>query len=371
MTDELDPVERRLSRRLSEFAETPFPARRTPDEIVARAAAAGNARASRNRWGVVLGAAAALAVAIGAATQLGLRAPGPPAATGTPRPATSPPAESGLTGMLHMTAVPAYDYRRANLAYIVSGTRTEGESIDQDVEIIVNRPFPPGEISVVKNDLLCAGTVTIVSGMETDVTLDFGQDQAGDEMCRLFTRATHPTGSIVHPELPLTASVGAILPIGVPSVFVVRSLDSPEAPPIAEVSVNESPWEAAQVVVQPGRYEVSVIVDGVVLGTQVIDLERGEDRVAILKILPPDVPRDCGEFAPDVCEAAIAEGYAWGLFTDGNSKVVAVSVRASEYPSCMGDLDPEWNVLFVLEPEGEIEVVVGVYPDGRLDACTY
>lgn len=287
-----------------------------------------------------------------------------------PGPPTGAPLTTGQPGRLHMIARPGYAASRVELAYMVGGSRVEGESIDQDVEIIVNRDFPPGELRVEKNGLLCDGAVEIVSNVETDVLLRFGSQP---ERCELFTTETHPPGSIDHPELPLTAAVGAYLPFGLSSVFVVRSLDDPEAPPVAEVTVDDPPYEAAQIVVQPGRYQVSVVVDGAVLAEDTVELERGENRIMLLRVLPPDVPRDCGNTPAATCERVIQAGYAWGLFPGGREYVTAVRVRPSEVSSCMHPIEgPLFDVTVELaNPKGDSAATVGRLPNGRYDACSY
>jgi hypothetical protein len=288
--------------------------------------------------------------------------------TGTPVvPTATPTATTAAQGMLHLTSDGRYDQFPIRLAYVVGGVRIEGETIDSDIEVIVNRPFPPGSVEVLFSDRACDGSVLIASNMETDALLDFGA-----EACSISTTDTHPAGSVKHRELPTTASVGALLPFGVPSVFLVRSLDTPGAAPAAEVAVDEAPWEAAQVVVQPGRYEVSVLVDDAVLARDVLDLERGEDRIVNLRVLPPSIPRDCGDTEIARCELAITAGYAGGLSIEGNTIASAVRVRPTRYRVCDMVLTPEFDVTFTLaNPAGEIEVTVGSYPDGRLGACTY
>ena len=273
-----------------------------------------------------------------------------------------------------MTAEPAYDYRRAEIAYVVAGMRIAGESIDQDVEIIIDRELPAGPVQVIKNDNPCDGAIEINSGMETDVLLDFGLGDSGEEVCEVFARQTHPTGSIRHPELPPTAAVGAFLPFGMESVFVVRSLDAaPDAPPIAEVTVKDPPYEAAQITVQPGRYETSVLVDGVVIARDTVDLERGEDRLMLLRVLPPDVPRDCGETPKATCERVVNAGYMWGLFPGGREIVTSVSVRPSQSMSCMAGVEsPLYDLVFeVANPKGDLTATVGRYANGNYTACTY
>ncbi len=265
---------------------------------------------------------------------------------------------------------PAYDARRVELAYLVGNQRIDGESIDQDVEVIVNRPFAPGTVRIEKNGLVCEGSLEIVSGMETDVLLDVN---AQPDQCEVFSRETHPTGSIKHPELPLASAVGAFLPFGIESVFVVRSLDDPDVPPIAEITVKDPPYEAAQITVQPGRYETSVLVDGVVIARDTVDLERGEDRIMLLRVLPPDVPRDCGELPKAICERVVNAGYMWGLFPGGREVVTAVSVRPSQYMSCMPGVEsPLYDLVFeVSNPSGALDATVGRYANGRYTACTY
>jgi hypothetical protein len=281
---------------------------------------------------------------------------------------------AGPAGLLHLTAQPAYGPERVELDYLLAdGTRIEGESIDEDVEIIVNRELPHGPLQVIKNGRVCHGVVDLPSAMELDVLLDFGLDDTGEEVCELFPRATHPIGSIKHPELPLTSAVGAFLPFGMESVFVVRSLDNPDAPPMAEVTVNDPPYEAEQLTVPPGRYETSVLVDGVVIATDTIDLERGEDRIMLLRVLPPDVPRDCGDTPQAICERVVNAGYMWGLFPGGREVVTAVTVRPSQVMSCMaGVQSPLYDLVFeVAKPKGELTATVGRYEDGRYTACTY
>lgn len=287
-------------------------------------------------------------------------------------PATADPT-AGASGRLHMIAEPGYDHRRVELAYFVGSNRIKGESIDEDVEIIVNREFPPGQVRVEKNGLLCDGVIEILSDVETDVLLDFALGDAGHEVCEVFTTETHPPGSIAHPELPLTAAVGAFLPFGMESVFVVRSLDDPDSPPIAEITVSDPPYEAAQIVVEPGRYETSVLVDGVVIARDTVDLERGEDRIMFLRVLPPDVPRDCGDTPETICELVVNAGYMWGLFPGGREVVTAVSVRPSQYMSCMQGIEsPLYDLVFeVANPKGDLEATVGRYENGRYTACTY
>jgi hypothetical protein len=204
--------------------------------------------------------------------------------------------------------------------------------------------------------------------MEVDAVLEIGGDA-----CSLVETGAHVPGAIRHPELPTTAVVGAGLPIGVPSTFVLRRLDSSDTTPVASVDVEVPPWEVFGITVAPGRYEASVLVDGVVLASEELDLERGEDVVVNLKVLPGDVPRACGEIDAGDCEAAIAEAYADGLFTQQGEVVISVAVRPSQYMSCgHPPVTPAFDVTFLLaNPSGDIEVTVGRSEDGRLFACGY
>lgn len=282
-------------------------------------------------------------------------------------PAATAEATASAPGMLHLTMEPAYDQHRVRLAYVIGDTRIEGESVKQDVEVIVNRPFPAGTIQVVYDDRVCDGSVAIRSNMETDVVLALASDA-----CAVSTTDTHPAGSIRHPELPTTASVGAFLPFGLPSAFVVRPVDAPAATPAAQEAVDGPPWEVEPIVVQPGRYEVSVLLDGVVLAREELDLERGESTFVNLRVLPAGLPRDCGEVAAAPCQSAIAEAYAWGLFLEGDTTVSAVGVRPTTYTGCNAPFTPEYTVTFVLaNPKVEIAVTVGRGPDGHLGVCSY
>ena len=272
--------------------------------------------------------------------------------------------------MLHLTMDPPYACCDLQLHYVLAdGSTIKGESIRGDIDVIVNRPFAPGTVHVVYNDVTCEGSFEIASGQESDVVMDMGSDPR----CRLWTTEWHPTGSIQHPELPLTAHVSAELPFGVASVFVLQSLDHPDAPPTATINVDAPPWEVGPIEITPGRYELSVLVDGVVLGSRREDLVRGSDWVFSLRILPRDVPRDCGDTPKATCERVINAGYMGGLFPNSREVVTAVSVRPSQYMSCMAGVEsPLYDVVFELaNPKGKTTATVGRYENGRYTACTY
>ena len=278
----------------------------------------------------------------------------------------------GPPGQLHLTMDPPYDCCDLQLRYILAdGSTVGGEKVRGDIEVIVNRPFDPGTVQVKYNDVTCEGVVEIASGMESDAVMDIGAQPA---RCSLRTTETHPTGSIEHPDLPLTAHVGAFMPFGVPSVFVLQSLDNPDAPPTATIPVDRAPWEVMQVEVTPGLYQLSVLVDGEVLGSLREDIVRGSDWIFPLRILPRDVPRDCGEIPAAQCERAITAAYDGGLFLQGDTRVTAVSVRPTIYgaTACDSGIVPEFDLTFQLaNPKGESGVTVGTPPNGRLTACTY
>lgn len=286
-------------------------------------------------------------------------------AVATPEPTAGPP------GMLHLTMDPPYDCCDLQLRYLLEdGSTVKGEAIRGDIEVIVNRPFDPGAVRVVYNDVTCEGSVEIASGMESDVVMEIG---AQPPHCSLRAVETHPLGSIKHPDLPLTAHVGAFMPFGVSSIFVLQSLENPDAPPTATIKVDKPPWEAGRIEVTPGRYELSVVVDGVVLGSLRDDIVRGSDWIFPLRLLPRDVPRDCGDTPQAICERVINAGYMWGLFPNGREVVTAVSVRPSQYMSCMAGVEsPLYDLVFkVANPKGEMDATVGRRENGRYVACTY
>lgn len=266
---------------------------------------------------------------------------------------------------------PPYDCCDLQLRYILAdGSTVKGESIRGDIEVIVNRPFSPGVVQVVYNDVTCEGSVEIAPDQESDVVMDLGSDPR----CRLLTTETHPLGSIQHPDLPLTAQVGADLPFGVPSVFVLQSLDMPDAPPAARVSVDKAPWEIGRIEIEPGNYELSVLVRGVVLGSVREDLVRGSDWIFNLRFLPRNVTRDCGDIVKATCERVAGAAYAWGLFpSDQGQYVTVVRVRPSAVVSCMAPIQaPLYDVTFEMaNPRGAAEATVGRLPNGRYDACSY
>lgn len=320
---------------------------------------------SRIRLGALLVAAIAIAVAVGGLARLGLVGP-----TVTPGPTATPDAAAEGVGLFHMTMDPAYDQLPLRLQYLVARGRQVVEyAFSADIAVIVNRSFIAGPLSIVYNDLRCDGSVMVVKDMEVDAVLEIGGDA-----CSLVETGTHMPGAMQHPELPTTAVVGAVLPIGVPSTLVVRQLDSIDTTPVASVDVEVPPWEVVGIKVEPGRYEVSVLVDSIVLASEELDLERGEDVVVNLRVLPGDVPRACGDIDARDCEAAIAEAYADGLFTQPGEVVVSVSVRPSTYMSCSypPNVTPAFDVTFVLgNPAGDIEVTVGRTDGGKLIACSY
>ncbi|HET9851380.1 MAG TPA: hypothetical protein VFP56_02610 [Candidatus Limnocylindrales bacterium] len=296
-----------------------------------------------------------------------------PSMTATPTsvPSVSVAPTAGPPGQLHLTMKPPYDCCDLQLRYILADESTvKGESIRGDIEVIVNRPFSPGVVQVVYNDVTCEGSVEIAPDQESDVVMDLGRDPR----CRLLTTETHPLGSIQHPDQPLTAHVGADLPLGLASVFVLQSLDTPEAPPTARIAVEKAPWEVRHIKIEPGRYELSVLENGVVLGSLREDLVRGSDWIFNLRFLPRNVTRDCGDIVKATCERVAGAAYAWGLFpSDQAQYVTVVRVRPSAVESCMAPIEaPLYDVTFEMaNPKGAAEATVGRLPNGRYDACSY
>ena len=181
-----------------------------------------------------------------------------------------------------------------------------------------------------------------------------------------------PAPSIVVDAPPLlpNAVLSIIAPAG--DDVVVRPLDPANvAPPIEAVAGNAG--NVPDIELPAGRYEVSVLANGVVLTTAEVELAPGLDNPVLnLRVLADDVPRACGVFDRALCDEAIAEAYAWGLFLDPGTTVTDVSVRPTTVATCGdGGADPLVDVTFLLEPAGNVTLTIEQFADGRLTTCTY
>lgn len=65
MTEELDPGERRIARKLEHFAETPFPSVVSPEQVVTRVASESRLKSSRTVVGTLLVVAVAVGISVG------------------------------------------------------------------------------------------------------------------------------------------------------------------------------------------------------------------------------------------------------------------------------------------------------------------
>ena len=362
MTDELDPAERRIARALTDFAETPFPSRGSIDLVISRAVSEGSARTMRTRAGALLAAAVVFAVGLGALSQLGFLVP-----AATPSSAVTPAATTSGVGTLHLTTDAGYDHHDPlDLRYVLSdgSLATESDSFPAETTVFLDTPLPAGQIRVLANDRECRGTALIEPNVETDVVLSVVSD-----VCTIETTTAHPIGLIEHPE-PRTA-LGVFVVID--SVLVVRPLD----PENQSGPIRKSADERAEVVdfdIRPGRYELALEVDGEILATMQIELVRGQEFYYFLRALHPDIPRDCGEFQVDECEAAIAEAYETpqGAGSPAASRVTSVRVRPSPYVGgCQPNDPPVYLVTFEVRDEPKRDVTLGRTPEGRLYYCTY
>lgn len=280
-------------------------------------------------------------------------------------PVTSAPAaiDAPPQGSLHLTTGPDYDpHDPLRLRYIDANGVVVGQptTVDADAQVSVDRALPVGQALVVANDKVCDGIVGIQAGMEIDAVLS-----VADATCTITIAGMHPQGAIAHPE-PRTA-LGAFVMLD--SVLVVRPLDPGNAiGPIRKPS--DANAEVLDFVVPPGRYELSVVVDGAVLSTKEIDLKRGQGYYYNLRVVAANVPRVCGEIPRAQCEAALTEAYARGLFPPPSSaNLTSVRVRPSRFLPCYEA--PGFDVLFDVRGEAQpIEVTVGTIPRG-FGVCTY
>lgn len=289
----------------------------------------------------------------------------PPSAPPTP-PGPSPtpqPRADIAPGALHLTGIKDFlPHSPLTLTYLASDNLVAAgpDFLLSETSISLDRPLPAGDIRVVANKEVCLGALTIASGMEVDA--EYGEFDG----CRVNVIDTHPIGSIAHPQ-PHTA-INAMLPVD--AELVVRSLDPLN--PMADIRLPSGPrGEIEDVAVKPGRYELFALVGGEVLTSKVVDVKRGQRWVHNLRVLSPDVPRDCGTVNATDCEAAIAEAYAWGLFIESGQDLRSVEVRHTKYGACDGNLDNRWDLTFEVRPVGNIEVTVGVLKHGGLAVCTY
>lgn len=286
------------------------------------------------------------------------------AACGTPttsdRAATQAPVSQGS---LHLTTGPDYSaHDPLQLRYIDADgvVVSDADSFEAETTIFLDRILPVGRIRVVANDKVCDGIVGIQAAIEIDVVLS-----VSDATCTIAIADAHPQGAITHPE-PRTA-LGAFVVPG--SVLLVRPLD----PGNAIEPIRKPADERAEVFdfeVPPGRYELSVVIDGGVLTTMEINLKRGQDFYYNLRVVAANVPRVCGEIPREQCEAALTEAYASGLFPPPSSaNLMSVRVRPSRFLPCYEA--PAFDVSFDVRGEPQpIEVTVATIPRG-FGVCTY
>lgn len=286
-------------------------------------------------------------------------------ACGSPNPSVPLASETlPLTGALHLTTDPDNDpHDPLQLRYLdMDGVLVgERDSVDAETRVSLDRTLPVGRIQVVANDQACAGIVEIQAEVEIDAVL-----AVSDGTCTITIANTHAQGAIAHPE-PRTA-LGAFVVLD--SVLVVRPLDPGNAiAPIRRPA--DANAEVLEFEVPPGRYELSVLVNGEVLTTKEIDLKRGQDFYYNLRVLAANVPRVCGEIPRAQCEAAVTEAYASGLFPPPSpANLTSVRVRPSRYLPCYEA--PAFDVLFDVRGEpGPIEVTVATTSRGILAVCTY
>jgi hypothetical protein len=281
-------------------------------------------------------------------------------------PSATPEATPSGVGILHLIAEPGYDTHDAlRLRYVLADGFfvTEVDAFPADTAIFLDRSLPAGPIRVFANDSACEGTVVVEANVEVDVVLS-----AEDDVCTVSTSGSHAPGAIQHPE-PRTA-IGVIVPVG--AEVVVRALDPGSATAEIRRPANEH-GKVLGVEVPPGRYELSVVIDGEVLNTKDIEIARGQDFVWNLKVVAADVPRDCGEYAAAECEAIITEAYAWGFYIyDPDQQVVrSVTVRPTRYGSCDGSAAvAKYDVAFDVLNARLLEITVAEN-QGRLHVCTY
>lgn len=278
---------------------------------------------------------------------------------------TQPSNPADGQGMLHLTAKDNWSPNDAPLDIrflFPDGTIAAGpDSLAAQTSVSLDLPLPVGSLRLVMGAETCTGTLEVEAGVELDAVIEYPNPE-----CRITIAATHPIGSIQHAE-PFTG-IGVFVPVD--STLVIRPIDAPgQAGEIRKPADNRGEVEPVQV--QPGRYELVVFVDGVQLNSMTIDIGRGQAYYYNLRILPPDVPRDCGEYAEAECEAIITEAYASGLFLESGQRARSVQVRPTKYGGCDSNLDNKWDVTFDIAPVGPVEVTVGVHKNGSLHVCTY
>jgi hypothetical protein len=292
-----------------------------------------------------------------------------PVVSPAPDPAPTPTSAVLGSGMLHLTtAEEDYDTHDAlRIAYVGADGLVAGEPdlFDAETTIYLDRSFAAGTIHVLANSRLCDGAIAIQANVEVDALL-----ASSSKGCSVSIADAHPAGSIVHPQ-PRTA-IGAFVVVG--SVLVVRPLDPGNTmDPIRKPADDRA--EVTDFDIEPGRYELALEVDGVVLKTREIDLKRGQEFYYSVRALAPGVPRDCGNVAAEACAAAVAAAYEQpqGNGTPAALHVTSVRVRPSRFTGGCRPFDPPvYDVSFdFLEEPGTMEVTLGARPDGRLYYCTY
>jgi hypothetical protein len=306
---------------------------------------------------------AALFRSVFAAAALAFLAAGCAAPVVSPPAPTETPAAPG-SGTLHLTTVPDYDpHDPLELRYVdpTGMVLSEADSFDAETTVFLDRTLPAGPVRVIANGKACAGIIPIEANTEVDAVLS-----VPDSGCAISVSGSHAPGAIVHPE-PRTA-LGAFVVLG--SVLLVKPLD----PGNAIEPIRKPADERAEVVdfaVPPGRYELSVLVDGAVLTMMEVDLKRGQAFYYNLRVLAANVPRVCGAVPRAQCEAAVTEAYARGLFPPPSSaNLASVLVRPSTSSGCYDP--PVFDVLFDVRGEPQpVEVTVATTRTGKLAVCTY
>jgi len=292
----------------------------------------------------------------------------PTPTTGVAPAPTTAPTIAG-TGMLHLTTGPDYDHHDPlQLRYVLADGQpaADGDAFESETIVYVDRQLPAGPIRVLANDTECTGPLAIEANVEVDVVL-----AVDNGACTISLVTSHAPGAIVHPE-PRTA-IGAL--IEVDSILVVKPLDPGSSTAELQLPASDR-GEVLGIELTPGRYELSVLVDGAVHTTKEFDVKRGTDFVYNLRVLAPDVPRECGDITETECEAAVAEAYAWGYFLESGHRVTSVTVRDSPYTGGCQPYDPpalqvEFVVLQVGGASSTVQVTLGRRPAGTFFVCTY
>lgn len=284
----------------------------------------------------------------------------------SPAPTGTPAATFAGTGMLHLTAAPEYDWHDPLLLRYVFADGTlapEFDAFPAETTIYLDRELPAGALRVVANGEACGRPVMIQAEVEIDVVLSVVND-----VCDITTTDSHPAGAVEHPEP--RATIGAIVPVG--AEVVVRALDPGRTMAEIRRPANEH-GEVLGVEVPPGRYEMSVVIDGEVLNSKEIEIARGQDFVWNLKVVLADVPRDCGVYGAAQCEAIITEAYAWGfyIYAPDQQVIKSVTVRPTRFSGCDGSAAvAKYDVAFDVLNARVIEITVAEL-GGRLYVCTY